>query len=138
MYTLAQLEDAIRRSWGPDTVEPNCGWSPDNPARGQCDVTALVVNDHVGGDLMAAEVVLDGRRVMAHMWNRLPSGIEIDLTREQFRDGETLEDRRASARRPASVLGDPAHPRYHRYVAYRLLADRVAGQLRSAYSRTDA
>jgi len=130
VYTLTQLEQAIRKSWGPDTVEPNCGWSAGNPGRGQCDVTALVVDDLIGGELMASDVLLDGRRVMAHMWNRLPSGIEVDLTREQFRDGEILENCRASVRLPASVLGDPAHPRYHRYLAYQVLADRVGTRLR--------
>jgi hypothetical protein len=104
VYTLTQLEQAIRQSWGPDTVEPS--------------------------ELMASDVLLDGRRVMAHMWNRLPSGIEVDLTREQFRDGEILENCRASVRLPASVLGDPAHPRYHRYLAYQVLADRVGTRLR--------
>ncbi len=87
-------------------------------------------HDLIGGELMASDVLLDGRRVMAHMWNRLPSGIEVDLTREQFRDGEILENCRASVRLPASVLGDPAHPRYHRYLAYQVLADRVGTRLR--------
>ena len=117
MYTLVQLEDAIRQSWGPDTVDPDDGWSADNPARGQCDVTSLVVHDLVGGELMASDVYLDGARIMAHMWNRLPSGIEVDLTREQFRGGEVLGEPTARDRPPASVLGDPAHPRYHRYQA---------------------
>jgi len=129
VYTLVQLEDAIRQSWGPDTVDPDDGWSADNPARGQCDVTSLVVHDLVGGELMASDVYLDGARIMAHMWNRLPSGIEVDLTREQFRGGEVLGEPTARDRPPASVLGDPAHPRYHRYQAYLVLADRVRTQL---------
>ena len=54
MYTLVQLEQAIRQSWSPDTVDPDDGWSADNPARGHCDVTALVVQDLVGGELMDA------------------------------------------------------------------------------------
>src|ERR1051325_7352534 len=32
VYTLAQLEDAIRQSWGPDTVDPDDGWAEANPA----------------------------------------------------------------------------------------------------------
>jgi hypothetical protein len=31
VYTLVQLEEAIRQSWGPDTVDPDDGWSEDNP-----------------------------------------------------------------------------------------------------------
>ena len=129
MHTLAQLEEAIRRSWGPDTVDPDDGWSDDNPARGQCDVTSLVVNDLLGGELAAADVFLDGQRIMAHMWNRLSSGIEVDLTREQFRQGEVLGEARFMQRLPDSVLADPAHPRYHRFRDYQVLAARVRAQL---------
>ena len=110
MYTLAQLEEAIRRSWGPDTVDPDDGWSEDNPAQGQCDVTCLVVNDLIGGELAAAQVFLGGRRVMAHMWNRLPSGIEVDLTREQFTNGEVLGPARFIQRPPDSLLAGASPP----------------------------
>jgi len=84
MRTLRQIEDAIRASWNLDTADPDDGWTPDNPSRGQCDVTTLVVHDIFGGDILAAEVFLDGDRVEAHMWNRLPGGLELDLTRDQF------------------------------------------------------
>src|ERR687884_1191428 len=104
VYTLSQLEQAIRESWAPDTVDPDDGWSADNPARGHCDVTSLVVHDLVGGEVLSADVYLDGERIMAHMWNRLPSGIEVDLTREQFTKGEVLRRPRLIQRPPASVL----------------------------------
>jgi hypothetical protein len=130
VYTLAQLEEAIRRSWGPDTVDPDDGWSEDNPAQGQCDVTCLVVNDLIGGELAAAQVFLGGRRVMAHMWNRLPSGIEVDLTREQFTNGEVLGPARSIQRPPDSLLADRAHHRHHRYQQYLVLAERVTARLR--------
>jgi hypothetical protein len=129
VYTLIQLEQAIRQSWGPDTVDPDDGWSADNPARGHCDVTSLVVHDLVGGELMASDVFLDGDRIMAHMWNRLPSGIEVDLTREQFHNGEVLGEPTVRQRPPASVMADTAHPRHHRYQSYLLLADRVRTRL---------
>jgi hypothetical protein len=129
VYTLVQLEQAIRQSWGPDTVDPDDGWSADNPARGHCDVTSLVVHDLVGGELMASDVFLDGDRIMAHMWNRLPSGIEVDLTREQFQNGEVLGEPTVRQRPPASVMADTAHPRHHRYQSYLLLADRVRTRL---------
>ena len=136
MHTLAQLEDAIRESWGPDTVDPDDGWSEDNPARGQCDVTALVVHDLIGGELVSADVFLDGRRIMAHMWNRLPSGLDVDLTREQFVAGEVLGEPTVRQRPPDSVLADPAHPRYHRFRDYQVLARRVRERLGLAASAT--
>jgi hypothetical protein len=90
--TLAQLEDAIRASWSAETSDRPESWTTDNPAYQQCDVTARVVLDYLGGEMLAAGVVLDGTRVDRHAWNRLPSGLVVDLTREQFRDGEQLEE----------------------------------------------
>src|ERR1041385_223121 len=89
-FTLAQLERAVREAWSEDTADAENAWSPENPSCGQCDITSLVVHDLIGGELLAADVFLDGERVEAHMWNRLPSGLEVDLTREQFRRGEVI------------------------------------------------
>jgi hypothetical protein len=46
---------------------------------GQCAVSALVVQDFLGGCLLRC--VVNGR---SHYLNRLPSGEEVDLTIEQF------------------------------------------------------
>ena len=60
------------------------------------------------------------------MWNRLPGGMEIDLTRDQFRNGEVIGEP-SVRQRPARF--DPDHPRYHRYEAYLILAGRVQERL---------
>lgn len=125
-YTLRQLEQAIRESWSADTAEEDDGWSPEQPSRGHCDVTCLVVHDLLGGEILAADVYLDGERVMAHMWNRLSSGLEVDLTREQFTSGEVIGEPTVRTR-PSEL--DQTHPRYHRYEAYLVLADRVRARL---------
>jgi hypothetical protein len=70
---------------------------------------------------------LDGERIEGHMWNRLVSGIDVDLTREQFRRGEVIGEPTVAQRTPA--IADPAHPRYHRYEAYLVLSDRVRASL---------
>ena len=125
-FTLAELEQAIRASWSEDTASEDNHWTADNPSCGQCDITTLVVHDLLGGDVLAADVFLDGVRVEAHMWNRLPSGLEVDLTREQFRSGQMIGEPRVG-RRPATF--DPAHPRYHRYEQYLVLSARVRATL---------
>jgi hypothetical protein len=71
-------------------------------------------------------VFLDGERVEAHMWNRLSSGLEVDLTREQFRLGQVIGEPRVGTR-PATF--DLAHPRYHRYEQYLVLSARVRATL---------
>jgi GNAT superfamily N-acetyltransferase len=116
-WTLGELEGAIRASWGRDTSDDPDEWSEDNPARGQCAVTALAVRDLLGGEILIAGVVRDGRRVDRHAWNRLPSGLALDLTREQFRNGEQLEEPQP---------GEPQHVERGRY---ELLARRMREQL---------
>jgi hypothetical protein len=70
--TLARLEQTIRASWSAETSDRPDEWSEANPAFQQCDVTARVVRDYLGGEILVAGVVLDGRRVDMHAWNRLP------------------------------------------------------------------
>jgi hypothetical protein len=75
----ADLGSALRRCWGPETTSDPTGWSRSNPAWGQCAVTALVVQDQYGGQLLRASAP-NG----SHYWNLLTDGTEVDLTREQF------------------------------------------------------
>ena len=88
--TLEETQAAIRAAWGPDTSDDPEEWSELNPARGQCAVTALLVRELLGGEILIANVLRDGRRLERHAWNRLPSGLTLDLTREQFVNGERL------------------------------------------------
>ncbi len=128
-HTLSEIEAAIRASWTLDTADETNDWTPDNPSCGQCDVTSLVVHDMFGGELLAAEVTRGGERVEMHMWNRLPGGGELDLTREQFRRGEAIGAPFVVQR--TADIARPDHHRYHRYAAYLVLAARVEERLSS-------
>src|SRR3954447_20072269 len=92
--SLAQIEAAIREGWGRETSDDPDDWSEANRARGQCAVTALVIRELLGGEILVANVLRDGVRVDRHAWNRLPSGVSIDLTREQFLHGEQFGEPR--------------------------------------------
>ncbi|MER6114618.1 hypothetical protein [Streptomyces sp. NPDC001743] len=122
---LADIEAAVRSSWGADTTTPEHRphWTPDNPARDQCGVTALVLHDLLGGELIRGEVHVDGVRTDFHWWNRLGPGTDIDLTREQFAAEEI-------------VSGGTVIPRPPRIVRlreeYELLRDRVLERLDAA------
>ncbi len=82
--TLHDIEQAIRAAWSRETSDDPDEWSESNPARGQCAVTALLVRELLGGEILVANVLRNGVRVERHAWNRLPSGLTLDLTREQF------------------------------------------------------
>lgn len=86
-----ELVHALQMSWdGRTSGDPD--WSPEAPTRGQCAVSALVIQDEMGGDLVRA--VVEG---VSHYWNRLPNGSEVDVTRGQFEHwcpvGLTVRDR---------------------------------------------
>lgn len=77
--TLRDLEAVLKQAWGRETSADPDAWSEDNPAWGQCAVTALLVQDFFGGEIRRGEV-----GAISHYWNVLPGGDEIDLTRHQF------------------------------------------------------
>jgi hypothetical protein len=121
---LTDIERALRDSWSAETCTPEFRrrWSPDNPARDQCGVTAMVLNDLLGGELIRGEVHVGGERTDYHWWNRLGPGIEIDLTREQFGPEETVVGGTVIPRPP---LGEWRRLREE----YELLRERVAEKL---------
>jgi hypothetical protein len=102
MIDLETLRPLVRAGWGRDTCDPHDrpDWRPDNPARGQCGVTALLVQDLLGGDLILGEVVKGDARVGHHYWNRLPGGREADLTADQFHPGEVVVGGQVQPRPP--------------------------------------
>ncbi|MFF3614891.1 hypothetical protein [Streptomyces sp. NPDC002580] len=127
---LSDIERAVRSSWSAETCTPEfrSRWSPDNPARDQCGVTAMVLNDLLGGELIRGEVHVDGERVDHHWWNRLGTDIEIDLTREQFGPEETVTGGVIVARPPVTEWRRLREE-------YELLRDRVMKKLDQRQTR---
>ena len=120
LTSLSVIESTIRAAWSADTCDPVDlpDWTPDNPSRGQCGVTALTVHDLLGGQLLLADVLrTDGSRQGVHWWNRLAGSIEIDLTRAQFTADEHVQT-------PWKVDRPPGEPTRLRG-QYRLLSSRV-------------
>jgi hypothetical protein len=96
------LEPILRAGWGADTCDPHDlpEWHPGNAARGQCGVTALIIQDLLGGDLVLGDVLVAGDRVGHHYWNRLPDGRTVDLTAEQFHPQEVVTGGQVQQRPP--------------------------------------
>jgi hypothetical protein len=65
----------LMRAW---SVETGSQWRRDNPACGQCSVTALVVQDLLGGEILKTKVA-----GAWHFYNRI-DGRRWDLTVSQF------------------------------------------------------
>lgn len=80
------LKIAFLKAWCAETAQGN--WTPECPSLNQCAVTALIIQDYYGGDLLRCKMS-DGD---SHYWNRLPEGDE-DWTEEQFDyiDGKPLK-----------------------------------------------
>jgi hypothetical protein len=94
LRSLTDLQAIIRSGWSAESCDPVDvqDWSPQNPARGQCAVTALVLQEILGGELLLADVLNEhGSRQGVHFWNRLAGGLEVDLTREQFKPSEVVQ-----------------------------------------------
>lgn len=88
LTTIDKLKDALRAAWSRSS---STLWSEDNPARGQCGVTALVVNDLLGG-----EIVKTRFEQLWHFYNVI-DGKVIDFTESQF-DAPIAYDNRISNR----------------------------------------
>jgi hypothetical protein len=125
ILSMGEIDRAVRAAWAADTCSEDdaarAPWTADNPAWGQCDITALVVHDLLGGDLMLGEVHLDGEQHGYHWWNRLATGIEVDLTRQQFRSGQVVT--------PGRMVIRPPGPLRRRHSEYELLRQRVMSGL---------
>ncbi|MBK1660946.1 YunG family protein [Paracraurococcus ruber] len=73
--TPGRLLAALRLAWSPATGSL---WRPEEPARGRCDVTALVVQEWLGGEILKTPLP-EGR----HFHNRVDRA-RLDLTAGQF------------------------------------------------------
>jgi hypothetical protein len=117
---LGGLLTILERAWGQDTSADPTGWTEENPAFGQCAVTALLIQDVFGGSLCRTTV--DG---VSHYFNRLPGGQLVDLTFQQFPAGAAYEAISERARQYVMEF-EPTRLRYE------LLRSRCIDQLQAA------
>lgn len=65
----------LRRAWSSTSSSQ---WRPDNPARGQCNVTAILLHDLYGAEILKTPLAAG-----EHFYNRIGNE-RIDLTASQF------------------------------------------------------
>lgn len=69
------VQNALRKAWSLSTASQ---WTADNPAAGQCNVTALLIHELFGGDLLKTPLPAGD-----HFYNRI-EGRRYDFTASQF------------------------------------------------------
>lgn len=124
---LLLTTQTIPTVWAADTSSTPDLWTPENPALGQCAVTALVLQDYYGGDLLRVT-----NRGEGHYFNCIVDPItgaptRIDLTWSQFSQESWEPEDDEQVRDRAYVLSFPDTVR-----RYELLRDRVAAALNGA------
>ena len=92
---LKDLTKALNMSWSAESSFLPEQWSTDNPTRGQCAVTALVVQDYLGGEIIKCDVVGDDD---SHFFNKLTNGTIVDLTKSQFDRSAVFENEQVADR----------------------------------------
>lgn len=111
--SLLDLYERLRRSW---SVETGRHWRQDNPASGQCGVTALVIQDALGGEILKTDV-----NGAWHFYNQV-DGRRVDFTMSQF-DSPILYDDLPSNRTEAKRDTTPAQ---YRVLQERMMITRLA------------
>lgn len=74
-YDEAVIRKALPRAWSLETAPQ---WSRENPANGQCNVTAAVIFDLFGGEILRTQ--LTG---VWHYYNQI-NGERVDFSDSQF------------------------------------------------------
>src|SRR5690349_24811046 len=91
MTTQSEIERAIELSWSIETTYCVHDYAARDPAWGNCAVTALLLQELLGGELMQGWATGPGQPGTAHYWNRI-DGSDLDLTWRQFAQGTILTD----------------------------------------------
>lgn len=86
---LHRLRRIFEKAWTRETSSDPQGWTPENPALGQCAVTACVAQDVLGGEIVWCDVALPDGKTVSHYFNKV-GGQEVDFTRSQFPQGSVV------------------------------------------------
>jgi hypothetical protein len=126
--SLQELITVLRSCWDAETSFTPEEWTVANPARGQCLVSSLVVQDYFGGDLKRYRVKAEHFEE-THYCNILDDGTILDTTGSQYTVAVTLlttpiELIGYSTARDKMLANDQTRERYE------LLKNRVTQALR--------
>jgi len=89
MISENKLKIAFQKSWIKESSSDVEKWTKLNPSYGQCAVTALIVNDYLGGEIVWSDAILPTGEKISHYFNKI-NEVEIDFTKEQFPKGTKI------------------------------------------------
>ncbi|MCM3176723.1 hypothetical protein AB1L05_17235 [Cytobacillus horneckiae] len=97
---INKLRKALLTSW---SIQTSTKWTAENPAKGQCGVTSLVINDILGGEIK--------KTLLPEGWNyyNFVGGKRYDFTKQQF-EAHIIYSDIASSR--AEAMSDTNNEQY--------------------------
>jgi hypothetical protein len=99
----------VRKAWGPDTSADPAGWTPDNPSWGQDEITALLLQERLGGSIIKSRYITSDGKMGMHVYNDF-DGSAFDATSQQYPRGtlivksDTVVSKQALLKDRATVL----------------------------------
>lgn len=120
MKKYSKFVEALHISWGKDTAyrKDAENWTPQNPALGQCAITALLFNELYGGRIYSGK----SDTGIVHYWNG-KFGKKYDFTKQQFNEDIRFKEVRKWNRDDLLSTGNVAE-------RYELLRSRVLAELK--------
>ena len=98
------LDRELHGAWSAETARPPESWFTGNPAKNHCSVTALIVQEHFGGDILSTKTVGG-----THFYNQI-DGTRWDLTISQFAEPIPFDDTPASRE---AAMSDTTPEKYY-------------------------
>jgi hypothetical protein len=85
----------VRKAWGPDTSADPAGWTPDNPSWGQDEITALLLQERLGGSIIKGSYITSAGKTGVHVYNDF-DGSHFDATSQQYPRGTVIVKSKAT------------------------------------------
>ncbi len=121
--------ELVRQAWSPFTsaymtcTNANIAW-------GQSDVSALAVQDALGGKIVRTEFTLPDGHTGPHYLNLLPDGSTVDVSQDQYPEGTTFNPAPGSSAEQLEASGEAylASQHFHGNMRDYLLSETLAEQ----------
>lgn len=101
------MEDYFADIWSGQTSSTPDNWTGENPACGQCAITALAVQKYLGGEILECRISFrDSDTPVSHYWNMIGEE-DIDVTYIQFQHRKIRDEVFVGIASKESLLSDP-------------------------------